>query len=944
MLKNENDTIKKYPYLGSSPNLIDFFLVLGYNTNFSKSDILNESLLSSSSFMCSASDTRSTLGPHNYLQFQNKIKPKVLSSVPSKHCKIMLDEDLIINFVFPSPPKVYFYKETKVIPKSYTVIFESNSDTLDGKGKNTFNGVAYIYYEKRQTINKEKVYLPKALCLISQFPFFTTYNNILNALIKYYESSSINLPVEIIIYNLLNFLPSPLYNPIITNLFSKPGTEQSQEKVSQKKGVPLNIDFEFAQLNGYPYLDFNLIEVFKIMNPKVFVTIFLFFFLEIDMLFFSENLETLNMVLYIFSSLTYPLSDTTYQWHLISISKEELIENGNESKFTSKNNSSPLGIHCAFTKDINVTDLFPYHFIVDLDKNQFFFKYRKNLGDKNDIKQIRKLNKYLVDLNIESEGLLAKHIMKLINDITIVSDYHIPSEEITEMPKINFFTNDANISKKNKGIQKLFYNFILNILSIYYPNFQVRSVVEKCAEVQNEEIKNYFIGYNKKYPEMNEIELSFFEMLGETCKLKLFFVSYIKNKQAIELFEIPYIFTENFLHLKQQGLEVTSNFDYLRIIDNFYLAQDFHKLHFVPNSPQIIDFSQLYTYYKQNFQNFFLEELSNTPNASRIKQFKIEYYYKYIDLNLDIIFKYDSLLSNLPEEKLNSILPFISTINSNQIRKINPIHISNCIEIELLKNKIFKRSDLIIFSSLLITGMIGGHCNPTGIMTLLMKLIYKLKFCYRKYLTILISIYYSIAESKIKNLDDSSESEFIFFFGLFNFGLMKRMLPDKKVLSYYNKFSKLECLKKNYSEEFEKSYEKKESPKFEFTIHDHCGIKKSGANAFQAILKSSDNILYEGNIGSNNNDNISCIFLYFKNMNTQKEIRTPLFSPLKLYKKSTYLMEKYLDDLKINSDSMTLLIELVVNIRFYLENLEEFNEVSQLASNIFAKFVNNFLK
>ena len=408
MLKNERNTIKKYPYLSSSPNLLDFFLVLGYNTNFSKADVSNESFISSSSFVCSISETRSTLEPKAYSQFQNKIKPTVLSSIPSKHSNIMLDEDLIINFVFPSPPQIYFYKTTKVIPSSYTVVFESNSDTIDGKGKNTFNGIAYIYYEKRQTINKEKVYLPKALCLISQFPFFTTYYNILHTLIKYYESSSINLPIEIIIYNLLNFLPSPLYNPIITNLFGKPGIEQKQDNVSQKKGGPLNIDFEFAQLSGYPYFDFNLIEVFKIMNPKLFVNVFLFFFLEIDMLFFSENLETLNMVLYIFSSLTYPLSDTTYQWHIISVSKEELIENGTDSKFVSKNNSSLLGVNCAFTKDINVNDSYPYHFIVDLDKNQFFFKYRKNLGDKNDIVKIRKLNKFLVDLNIESEGFFGK--------------------------------------------------------------------------------------------------------------------------------------------------------------------------------------------------------------------------------------------------------------------------------------------------------------------------------------------------------------------------------------------------------------------------------------------------------------------------------------------------------------------------------------------------------
>ena len=49
--------------------------------------------------------------------------------------------------------------------------------------------------------------------------------------------------------------------------------EQKQDNVSQKKGGPLNIDFEFAQLSGYPYFDFNLIEVFKIMNPKLFVNV-----------------------------------------------------------------------------------------------------------------------------------------------------------------------------------------------------------------------------------------------------------------------------------------------------------------------------------------------------------------------------------------------------------------------------------------------------------------------------------------------------------------------------------------------------------------------------------------------------------------------------------------------------------------------------------------------
>ena len=40
MSKYEDIDIKKFPYLGYSPNLIEYFLIIGYDSSFIQKDIL----------------------------------------------------------------------------------------------------------------------------------------------------------------------------------------------------------------------------------------------------------------------------------------------------------------------------------------------------------------------------------------------------------------------------------------------------------------------------------------------------------------------------------------------------------------------------------------------------------------------------------------------------------------------------------------------------------------------------------------------------------------------------------------------------------------------------------------------------------------------------------------------------------------------------------------
>ena len=105
--------IIKYPYLGSSPNLMEYFSIIGYDS---------VTLENSKELMVD----------------KINIKPSILSSICSRQDYGIVDNDLIIRQVYPENPKFYTkniqgQKASK--PPCTSVIYSFCFDSINGKNK-----------------------------------------------------------------------------------------------------------------------------------------------------------------------------------------------------------------------------------------------------------------------------------------------------------------------------------------------------------------------------------------------------------------------------------------------------------------------------------------------------------------------------------------------------------------------------------------------------------------------------------------------------------------------------------------------------------------------------------------------------------------------------------------------------------------------------------------
>ena len=143
--------ITKYPYLGSSPNLMEYFSIIGYdeitlsNAKENKSDKIN-------------------------------IKPTILSSI----CSV---------------------------------------DSVNGKNKLFYVCFGFKFYEEYSFL-----YVPKAFCIVSQYPYFTLFQNICQDIYDFYNknfdcNNGDHAPIEIVLYHLVNYIPSPLKNSLNYSIF-----------------------------------------------------------------------------------------------------------------------------------------------------------------------------------------------------------------------------------------------------------------------------------------------------------------------------------------------------------------------------------------------------------------------------------------------------------------------------------------------------------------------------------------------------------------------------------------------------------------------------------------------------------------------------------------------------------------------------------------------------
>ena len=213
-----NVKIKKYPFNGKAPNLIDEFLILGYEVSFLEKEYLTE-------IKESIKKNHSTIIKERFIEFPIEERPYILSHISHDYNVEKIDSKILREILFPQIKLIITYKpsEENILqePNIYNVIF-SLSPQNEQNSKTTCTGLGHVIFNKFEIQNvnvgnnKGKFYcfFPMVFCVISEFPYFYRFYLLCEEIKKhlFYESSGI--PTEIFIYNTVKYTPSPIGNGV----------------------------------------------------------------------------------------------------------------------------------------------------------------------------------------------------------------------------------------------------------------------------------------------------------------------------------------------------------------------------------------------------------------------------------------------------------------------------------------------------------------------------------------------------------------------------------------------------------------------------------------------------------------------------------------------------------------------------------------------------------
>ena len=592
---NDNNKEIKYPFNGKAPNLIDKFLVLGYE----------QKTIDFTYQICNIEFEENLKTDFNIFQFEER--PNVVNEICNDYSKDLLDNDLIIKIIFPNNPKMYFLrkeilneKEEKIV-KPYSVIFSICPKDDSGSIK-SYNGLAYIFYAFQEyKNNRERIgylYVPTAYLILSEYPYFYQFNEICKNIYNNIQKVDDEIPIDILMYNTIKFIPSPINKSINLVFGNRFGIEQNNNfdikriiskffsnSEKDKNEIP---SMFFPQLSGYPVIDINISFIFKIIPVEIIIEVFIFSFLEYNIVFYSSNLENLNMILYLFKCFNYPFNDSIYYENILSISKALFMSE--TSTFIDNACPTMIGVSSKYDPEFLATKEINEHFVFDIDKKEFFYFYQEE-NDK--VEEILNLHAYIRNCIefIDKYSYNDKAVKDFLKDeINIYDCINNLMEELmnkskkatsldykTEFHKYKssffnlfWYEDSKEYIESNKKIQEAFYLFIINIyinLGItdvlkmkYFGKDNNLDLVNNYLEIINDFedipnsrvpsfVKEYFIPtkenhqLNRKNIVSSKIKKIFHESLIDSSKFK--------RAEITDLYKIPYNFINEFIYYFQ---------------------------------------------------------------------------------------------------------------------------------------------------------------------------------------------------------------------------------------------------------------------------------------------------------------------------------------------------------------------------------------------------------
>ena len=207
----------------------------------------------------------------------NNRQMSLLSKITFNSSEIIYDNDIIhgeFNSIYVDDDNITF--NSKYI-KPYNAIFSYNPQT-GINSKNSINGFAHVFYRKyykNKNIGDKIIsfFVPVIFCIISEFPFYNSFYLLCNQIKKLYEEKNIAMPLEILIYNIINFTLSPLNNDIFLYIepinFPNKTIELKPFQKTRKNNIDFNQIKEEDEENNLDYIESKIENEEKIMNNNL---------------------------------------------------------------------------------------------------------------------------------------------------------------------------------------------------------------------------------------------------------------------------------------------------------------------------------------------------------------------------------------------------------------------------------------------------------------------------------------------------------------------------------------------------------------------------------------------------------------------------------------------------------------------------------------------------
>ena len=270
-LKNLEIDIEKYP-LADSPNLIDSFLILGYDEIFYQKKLLPMLSQEIMNFEKDLADPNNSKNRQKIRSYKLRNIPTILGIINSDYSGGMIDTNKLIEKAFPIPPSVL----VGTMDSTYTGT--SNIVLTNIQNKDVNIGYGYMFYETKIHNNQFKIYIPKTFVIVSQYPFFPQFNKLCIEIKNLFATDKNQIPIEIQIYNIVNFVPAPVRSNMNITFISKDELYVLNRIKSNEEFYKLKNQerYFFKQLNCYRYLDLNLNHIFFITSVENLIETYLY--------------------------------------------------------------------------------------------------------------------------------------------------------------------------------------------------------------------------------------------------------------------------------------------------------------------------------------------------------------------------------------------------------------------------------------------------------------------------------------------------------------------------------------------------------------------------------------------------------------------------------------------------------------------------------------------